>query len=806
MALFRQRGKENTAKILLEDFNASRNHSYFLGIGKSVTSPVEPIISTPDTIQADHLVWDNLFFVNQILRSDVSLMIKKYEWEPDKVYQPFNKDKNQYESDDKFYVFNTNNRRVYLCLSSPPNENAKSTYPPVGADITPEVKLDGYTWKFLYEISEEELEKFDYPGYIPVKEISTDLYTDERLYQQYVQASTVRGAIEAIDVQIQGKAYAAAVNINFENPIYAVASSTTESGSPVILIDPVGKYELVQVPGFYDKKYVIHFQDGYTAVIESSSIDSDTNLLKLVLCDPNTTNLPSASSIFTILPRIEIIGNGTGAIAVPIMTTDKLITKIKIVDSGINYSYVEAKVSVENGTLVKPLIGLNGLASDVTELLGTKHLMISKTIKPVSSLSLSDPVVYSLPENTGIVYDGNEYTNVISENTYYTQLSLLKSPKKLIDGLEEIAGTSVIEIREMTLEAINPKVTINIGNNQYPYTNSTNFFEVGDVIVRGPDNYPDQFRAVVTEITNTNPNVTNVFCDLINGSFETYSGYRIKNLKNTPTDGSDDTELFFQDCNNNCSTAISVSYQNVFTTRDFRTDNTLLGLTSFANAEIVPPTPGYGYVNPLYPTRAKIKVKNVDSGFIGSRYENGQYYYGETVDSLKIINGVSERQQSGKLVTISEPIQIIGDDNVLGYSYILECTIDRGEGQINTPDELVNSDNISLETNTLIRQGTTGSIGNIIRAAIPSGTSNTNIIYLYVNNYNGGFAINNDNLYIVDNLYNPKTYKNMKITVTDIIYAPSLVRYSGKLLYINDAGPVQRRLENTENLKLLIEF
>jgi hypothetical protein len=26
------------------------------------------------------------------------------------------------------------------------------------------------------------------------------------------------------------------------------------------------------------------------------------------------------------------------------------------------------------------------------------------------------------------------------------------------------------------------------------------------------------------------------------------------------------------------------------------------------------------------------------------------------------------------------------------------------------------------------------------------------------------------------------------------------------LLYINDAGPVQRRLENTENLKLLIEF
>ena len=44
------------------------------------------------------------------------------------------------------------------------------------------------------------------------------------------------------------------------------------------------------------------------------------------------------------------------------------------------------------------------------------------------------------------------------------------------------------------------------------------------------------------------------------------------------------------------------------------------------------------------------------------------------------------------------------------------------------------------------------------------------------------------------------------MTVKSIIYAPSIVRYSGKILYINDAGPIQRRLENSENLKLLVEF
>ena len=61
-------------------------------------------------------------------------------------------------------------------------------------------------------------------------------------------------------------------------------------------------------------------------------------------------------------------------------------------------------------------------------------------------------------------------------------------------------------------------------------------------------------------------------------------------------------------------------------------------------------------------------------------------------------------------------------------------------------------------------------------------------------------------IYQIDNLYNPTTSKSMKMTVQNIIYEPSLIKYSGNLLYINDAGPIQRRLENSENLKLLVEF
>jgi hypothetical protein len=764
------------------------------------------IVSTPDTIQADHAVWDNMFFMTKILRSDASLMIRKIDWETNSVYIPFNKDVNQYEAGEKFYAFNNTNRRVYLCLASPPNVNAKSIYPPTGSEIAPEVKPDGYTWKFLYEISEEDLEKFDYPGFIPIKEISTDLYLDERLYQQNVQAATIRGAIEAIDVHVQGNAYPGAANVNFADNLYSIVNSGVENDQPYVTINPTGKSELIQIEGFYNKKYVIAFNDGYVATIESSYIDTDTGLLKFVLCDSSSTELPTGMSVFCILPKVEIIGNGKDAIAIPVLTSDKLITKIRMVRGGTNYSYVEAKMSILNGTQLKPLIGLNGLVSDITEILGTRHLMVAKSIKPVTSLGQDDSLIFSVPENTAVVYNNPKYTNVISPDTYYTQLALIKSPKKLVNNLEVVAGTTVTEVREMTLEAINPIIHIFIGSTNGAFNNSSNFFQVGDTIVRGPSNYPDQFRAIITEIININSFQTQLICTIINGAFETYAGYPIRNLQNTPTDTNDDSALVFLDCNENCSNNIYVVYQNIFRTSDFVSDNTLMGQNSFANAEIIQPLPEYSYVNPLYPTIAKIKVKDADTGFIPARYENGEYYPGEIVSSIKIIDGESVTRQTGKLVSISEPIQLIGDDNTIGYSYILECTIDRGEGQINTPEKLVNSDGISLNTNTIFRQGTTGSLGKIIRTALPSDTGNENTVYLYVNNYNGEFVVSDENLYIIDNLYNPVNYTNMKLKISNVIYSPSLVRYSGKLLYINDAGPVQRRLENTENLKLLIEF
>ena len=101
----------------------------------------------------------------------------------------------------------------------------------------------------------------------------------------------------------------------------------------------------------------------------------------------------------------------------------------------------------------------------------------------------------------------------------------------------------------------------------------------------------------------------------------------------------------------------------------------------------------------------------------------------------------------------------------------------------------------------------TGTVGKIIRTGIPIDESD--IVYLYVNNYNNTFSLDSDQsgaLYIINDLYEPTSYQNMKLFIEEIIYEPSVLRYSGNILYINDAGPIQRRIENSENLKLLVEF
>lgn len=821
MSIFRQKGKQNNAKIFFKDFNPANGNSYFVGIGNAVTNSSDLPVKTADSVQSDYTTWDNLFLLSQITPDDVSLMIKKYAWTPGTRYEAFNKDTNQITTGEKYYVFNETNNRVYLCMSAPPNANETSIQAPVGNFVDLEIKSDGYAWKFLYQITDEKLEKFNYPGYIPIEQIGLDLLTDERILQQQVSIASIKGSLESITVLTQGNPFSTAVNINFSKLEYLINSRTIDQNNEVtVTINPVGKLELVTTIGFYNDNYVITFLNGFTATIKTSSIDPQTGNLVFNLCEvysPNQETLPPQNTPFSILPKIKVIGNGSGAVAIPKLNQNtRFIENIVVLNGGSNYSYIETELLVNTGAKIKPILGLNGIGSDLIEFFNPNHVLISKKIAPVLSSTVLDPVLYTAPQNTGVVYMGSQYTNIISANTFYTQVSLIKNPKLISD---QVAGIVYNEEREMVLEAIDPKIIILIGSQENPYTNPNNFFEVGDMVVRGPSNTLDQFRAIVKNISISD-NITTLTCDLLNGALETYAGYTLRNFKllSNSTDNTDENTdsggeyatqsipLIFEDCDNNCSQNIGHYYENAFRGTAFANDDVVLGSVSLSGGEIVKLQPGFTYVNPLYPTRVKIVVKNSDRTFLTARYENGIYVPGEIVTSFKITGGTPEPQTRGRLVSISEPITRF-EPATYGCAYILKCRINRGPGSINTPNEIVNTDGVNLETNTIIRQGLTGSVGKIIRTGIP--VDESDVVYLYVNNYNLPFTGSTDSteqIYIIDDLYEPTTYQETKLFVEDVVYEPSVMRYSGNLLYINDAGPIQRKIDNSETLKLLVEF
>ncbi len=810
MSIFRQKGRQNNAKVFLNDFGDT-NNTYFITIGNSVTSGTQFLAPTQDTVEADQNTWDNMFFATQLYREDLSLMIPQYTWIANTRYEAFNKSKNQYDLKEKFYAYNETNKRVYLCMDSPSNVNVLSTDPPTGNSLQLETTADGYTWKFLYELREEELEKFNYPGYIPINEIGTDLFTDSRVLQQNVESSSIQGAIEGITITNQGNAYTDAFNVTFSYSVGVTKRPNT--GTNIILemsAEQATLYaDLNKTLNFYNDNYVINFENGYTGVIEKSYLMSNgkfvLELCEDLICTSGSTE-PPISEKFRILPRIKIVGNGEGACAIAILGLDKRLNNIYVLNGGQNYTYANAYFYVQNGSVLRPIIALNGLAADITQLLGAKHVMISKKIKPTTALSQTNPELYEKPENIGINYIGAQYNGVIRNDTFYTQIAVLKSPSSESQfGLLQTAGQTTTEIREMTIEAVNPRVNITIGNNITPYTNSNSFFEVGDIIVRGPDTAQEQFRAEIEFIISTAVSTT-LQCKLINGAFETFSGYRIKNLKSElQTDGteaSDDEFFVFADTESNSSNAIFAVYQNIFEADNFTFDDALFGSESLKSTEILKPNPGNSYVNPLYPNRVKVKVINTPLDFIISRYEDGVYVPGETMTGLiKNPDGTTTPSTSGTLAAISLPVDV--NQNIFSCSYILECEIIR-DG-IDTPFALVNQDLVSLETNVFIRQGLTGAIGKIIRTALPTNI-NSNKIYLYVNNYNKEFEVNSDFIYKINDLYDPQIFTSMKIKVVDIKRTPDLIKYSGDLLYISDVGPIKRTLSNTEQIKLLVEF
>lgn len=185
-----------------------------------------------------------IIFVKRITESDVALVIPRYDWTQNTVYDMYDdaysvtnlSSTGKSSLDESMFYVVTDESNVYKCISN--NYGKPSMVRPSGIDTTIFITSDSYEWKFMYNIPVGFKNKFLQSNYIPV--------TTAIKNQFYSQ-----GAIGSITIDNTGSGYVSGstlINVSGdgyieENPYILSGISITSGGfgytaTPTLAISP----------------------------------------------------------------------------------------------------------------------------------------------------------------------------------------------------------------------------------------------------------------------------------------------------------------------------------------------------------------------------------------------------------------------------------------------------------------------------------------------------------------------------------------------------------------------------------------
>jgi len=371
MALLTNAIKSSFVKEFFRSLTDPRSvNKYFIFYGGAKAREDESTVpSISDTVQEENEAKRQAMFYNHILPSDVSLMVRRYDWLSGTVYDQYEDDVDL--SDKKYYVLvlSQNEYRVYMCLSN--NSGAVSTSSPEGTS-TQEIRMaDGYVWKFMYSFT-EQMEAFLTDTYMPITEISDISYSDERALALDVKLDSVSGFIEKITVDGTSPIYTDLVNPD-------MTSTHTVSTVNNLVFTVNLRSDLATSSNYYNNDYIVLFDSGKVGTIRTYTVSGNTATIELCEIYPDTgAGNISTGDIYSILPKVNIVGNGYGAVAYPVFDNN-LLTSIEVVDGGTDYSFAQVYLMAGDDVTVSAVIPPDGgYGFDIINELRPRHLLINK--------------------------------------------------------------------------------------------------------------------------------------------------------------------------------------------------------------------------------------------------------------------------------------------------------------------------------------------------------------------------------------------------------------------------------------------
>lgn len=196
----------HNAKQFVESLDETANSIYYVFAARHTpwsndSTPPDPTDSVDDTF---YHVYENMIFGKKVNVADIRHMINNYEWASGTVYAQYDNTDGTLP-DKQFYVVvpESGSYSVFKCLSN--NKGVPSTQSPSLTETSPDDEVyittgDGYQWKYMYSITNDQYNKFATADKIPV------------VINQDVVDNAVDGAIDVIEVIEGGSRYFSVAN------------------------------------------------------------------------------------------------------------------------------------------------------------------------------------------------------------------------------------------------------------------------------------------------------------------------------------------------------------------------------------------------------------------------------------------------------------------------------------------------------------------------------------------------------------------------------------------------------------------
>lgn len=303
----------------------SGNTNYYVFVGH--TTPWANDSSPPAANLAisnyDHDVYDNILYGKRITNADIIELAPRYNWTNNTLYAEYNKDDSQLYSK-QFFVYNSapSIKSVFKVIQA---GTGNSVVAPAIISTSPFKTSDGYVWKYMYSISNTDMNKFGSNNYIPITPNST------------ITAAAIPGGIDAIKVTSGGTGW-----VTFNT---GTLQSVINSTSVVISSNASSNNDFYVNSSIYFKsglgssqiREVVDYDGASKQLVLDSPLDVKTSISlanvtgTFIVNDILTQNLVAlsiSSQSGYIQPGDTITQSGTGATAI-VVTANSSFFRVK---------------------------------------------------------------------------------------------------------------------------------------------------------------------------------------------------------------------------------------------------------------------------------------------------------------------------------------------------------------------------------------------------------------------------------------------------------------------------------------------